>query len=191
MVFVGGCVLLPYSNRFFVAVLLSILLLSTTADSQTSNDSVVVPTDASTYKSFFRQVANNTLLPDPPEWRPVDHKPSKSFRIVVPRIEDVIGLSDHEAGLVTSAAKGYVSEAGGPKHVPFVFEARLQEMEGGRVSETVSGQVSELENRWREMVLAYVRQLRSDLGDARFQVLNDYVRSSKWKTELLPTREAR
>jgi hypothetical protein len=183
--------LFPLSKRCFGAVLLSILPLSAKANSQTGSGSEALA-DASMYQAFFGQVAKNTLLPDPPEWRQVDRKPSKSFRSVVPSLRDVIGLSDHEADLLTTAAKEYASEAGSlSKHFPLVFEARLQEMENGRISETVASQVSELEQSYREMVLGYVQQLRFDSGDARFQVLDDYVRSSEWKTALLPTRETR
>jgi hypothetical protein len=76
---------------------------------------------------------------------------------------------------------------------PF-FLVAIVEVGGGDFKpggESVASQVSELENSYREMVLGYVRQLRSDLGDARFQVLDSYVRSSKWKIALLPTRETR
>jgi len=166
--------------RFAALIPLSMLL----AGSLCAQPTVAPGTDH--YLAFFRDVAQLKRLSDHPEIKPVSANGS-SVELVLPRIQDVIGLSDRETDLLTSAATACIAR-NIPRHEPVVLEARLQEAEIGRVSEPVASQVREFEQKIREMVLVYVRQLRSDYGEERFRILDDFVRSSRWLTSLVPKR---
>jgi hypothetical protein len=88
---------------------------------------VLAPADANRYEAFFKQVVKLKTISE----NSTTVK-GRSYRIVVPRIQDVIGLADQEVEVITATAKQCVSELQSllVAH-EFVFEARLQELESG------------------------------------------------------------
>ena len=111
---------------------------------------------------------------------------------MVPRVQEIMSLSDQETKLLVTTANAYVTEARHqPSHVPVVFEARMEEIESGHVSEPVSRQLNDLEQKRIAAVMGYVQRLKSGFGAERFQLFDDYVRSSKWETALIGRLEPR
>lgn len=160
--------------------MLSVLCLANAGHAQTALTSSV--DSASRYEAFFRQVADVQFFiehPDPPLKR--------NRRVVVPRIQDAIGLSDRETELLITLAQGCGSDLQRlPTHFPVIFDARIETLQRGRVSEATALQVQELEQKRIELIHGYVRRLETGLGSERFSFLDEYVRSSKWKTALQP-----
>jgi hypothetical protein len=173
--------LLRYS--WFLKLLLACLLLLPSSATQSSAEADRAT--VSTYVAFFRQVAQLQSLSEHPE--SVMLPPKMRMRgctIAVPRIQDVVGLSDHETGLLLTSARACLAGIDRRVQSPVVFEARMEELEGSGISESVARQVSELKQRYDDQILGHVQQLRSNFGPTRFQVLDEYVRTSKWQSRL-------
>jgi len=148
---------------------------------------VLAPTDANRYEAFFKQVARLKTISE--NSTTVKRRDGRSYRIVVPKIQDVIGLADREVDAITATAKQCVSELQRllVAH-QFVFEARLQELENGRVAEPEASQIRELQERKRDMILSHVQRLKDELGP-RFNQLDDFVSSPTWERALMPSLE--
>jgi hypothetical protein len=97
----------------------------------------------------------------------------KPREILQPTMQESIGLTHDEGrGLATIATDCHsrewlISEAARP----LVWEARLEEIDAGKVSSTVQQKLKLLEDQRSEMIIGYVRQLREMLGSDRFQIV--------------------
>jgi hypothetical protein len=134
------------------------------------------------YVQFFRRIASYNQLPG--------HYTShgKAYRIVIPNAQKTIGLSDYEMTSLTEVAAACDSEvlALSGTHEAIVFESLLETLESGKTSKATADQVDKLRRRIPDLLLAHMRDLRLRYGMARFGLLDAYVRSLKWKTELAP-----
>jgi hypothetical protein len=141
------------------------------------------PTDPATYEAFFRQVLNLKSA----ENTKAHGLNGEPVAFTVPKLQDVIGLTDREVGLLQAAAADCL-QAGQSFEQPSakVFEARLQEIESGRVSGALGQELKELDGQHNRWILDRVQQLKLAFGDLRFQVLDAYVRSGKGQKELRP-----
>jgi len=163
----------------------ALFLLVTLAFSQGSVD--LEATSARAYEEFFKQVVALQNLSEHPEKVLLGPRAqAEGYRVVAPKIQDLIGISDRETELLQATARACVSEIKDlPDHFPVVFEARMEEIESGRTSEAVARQITEIAQRRTTLILGYIRRLRSNFGAEHFEVLDGYVRSSKWRDTLI------
>ena len=113
------------------------------------------PSDPERYDDFFR------LLVD------LQHRPPS----LTPNVQEAIGLTAPETKLLTDTAADYVS-----RMREMVFEARLQAVE--------SGNPSQAEEQRLRLIRDHVERLKAGFSGSHFQLLEDYVRSSRADTEL-------
>ena len=140
--------------------------------------------DPKLYESFFQQVVRLKSFSNPYLGGEANGKP---VVVIVPEIQKVIGLTDAEVALLNTAAADCLSKLQAFRTpVGLIFEARLQFIESGKVSKPVAQELDDLERQHNQTVLDRVQQLHTAFGDSRFQVLDDYVHSSKSQRELMP-----
>lgn len=145
--------------------------------------------DPAIYEAFFRQVVELQSFPDHPTARVGINIPlnGEVVNLIIPRIQDVIGLTDPEVKLLDAVATDSVA---GPKSFgkpsAMIFEARLQQIESGRTSDAVAQQLKELDSQHDRLIMDHVEQLKVALGNVRFQILDAFVHSSKSQDDLLP-----
>jgi hypothetical protein len=121
------------------------------------------------YESFFRQVVALKAAADHPIEVPLK---------ILPRLQDVVGLTDGEVDILNGVATDWASKISALAYPRgMIFESRLQQIQFGRILEPLASQLRDIENRHDEMVLDHVRQLKDAIGDLRFQVLEAYLHS--------------
>jgi len=164
----------------FPAILAVCLVCSLPISAQTTE-----PADTDTYLSFFQKVTELKSLSNPPQL-PAQIN-GKSVTISVPKIQDVAGMTDFEvSSLEAVAANCLASIKPIQKPNQSVFEYRLEQIESAQASGALEQQMRDLEKQQQDAVTAHVQRLKVLFGDARFQVLDDYVRSSRWRKDLTP-----
>jgi len=124
--------------------------------------------DPAAYVQFFRDVSANgttidTNIPRPP----------------VPKIQDVIGLTDAEVDILAATAEDCLSRMATfqKASAALTLESRLEFVESGKHSEALTRRFKQLEDQQNEMVLNQVRQLKATLLDASFAKVDAYVRT--------------
>ena len=134
------------------------------------------------YESFFQQLIRLKWYSNLP-----NNSVQLNGSLSIPKLQDLIGLTDSEVAILDSTATDCLSQI-----KPFLiagkltFESRLQPVASGRVSDDLAQRIQDLDTKREEVVLKHVDALKTALGDSRFQVLDEYVRSSKWIKDLVP-----
>jgi hypothetical protein len=142
--------------------------------------------DPAAYESFFRQVVQMKALSDLTVRTQLNGVPATAT-LVPKKLQDVVGLTDSEANLVNAAAAECVARLNALRTPSsLAFESLMQQIESGKVSDSLDAQLKELGWRRTQAVLDDVERLRIALGEDRFQILNDYVRSGRGRKELMP-----
>jgi len=59
---------------------------------------------------------------------------------------------------------------------PLMQEARLESLDSGHVSADLARRIGDLQKEHAKVVLDQIQSLRAALGDARFEVLDKFVR---------------
>jgi len=142
--------------------------------------------DPAAYQQFFRQVAELKSYGSHPMARTVwGDVPEK-----VPRLQEVIGLSDAEVETLNATAldcgakiAAFAKAAG-----PLIFESRLEIAGAGQNSDELARKLKEMDEQRNQMVLAHVQALKTALPPASFERLDAYVRApADAKKSLAPT----
>ena len=164
----------------FGAIITVCMLCSWPASAQTPE-----PLDSQTYLSFFEKVLDLKSLSDPSLLRLPRQLNGKSVTISVPKIQDVAGLTDFEVSSLEGVAANCLASLK-PIQKPnqSVFEYRLEQLESAQTSAALEQEMRDLAKRQEDAVAAHVERLKVLFGDFRFQVLEEYVRSSKWRKDL-------
>ena len=135
-------------------------------------------------KSFSNRPNNTVQLNGTVRTSPTGTKPSLS----IPKLRDLIGVTDSEVAILDSTATDCLSQI-----KPFLtagkmtFESRLQEIESGQVSDDLAQRIQDLDRKHEEVVFKHAEALKIAFANSRFQVLDEYVRSSKWTKALVPS----
>jgi hypothetical protein len=141
--------------------------------------------DREVYAAFFEHVSqriNLKLLRVGLEGKPVE--------IALPSVQETIGLNDREAALLNDVSGDYHSSAASILEAarPFVLDARIQQIQAGKVSETLRKTLQEFEERLANTILAHIQRLKDALGPERFQLVDAFAHgpeSSNWTGLLL------
>jgi hypothetical protein len=129
--------------------------------------------DPVAYASFFDQVSSLKTQTD---------RLSKSEEGIVrtiPKIQDVIGLSDTEVEILNKIAADCVAAIDSlqePRR-ELIFDSRLEFIETGKHSETLEKKLKDLDNRHDQLVLNHARQLKAALPDPSFAKIDGYIRT--------------
>lgn len=134
------------------------------------------PFDSEVYEAFFRQIdALHSLSGS--DTTDVIAAGGKVVTLNVPKLQNVIGLTDSEADRVFAAATDCILQLASLDKTarPVILEARFQQLESGSVQPPVAQQVKAYEALHAQIILAHAGAIKTALGDARFQVLDQYV----------------
>jgi hypothetical protein len=131
------------------------------------------PPDASRYRDFFNQVAFLRSSP-------VVGAFTEQFevRVTRPTLQEAIGVTDAEAASLTAISKDCgvkLSQLDGTPG-PSKFEALMRSIESGETLAQLEQRMKELDERRDQVVRDHVEQLKTALGDSRFQVVDAFVR---------------
>jgi hypothetical protein len=157
--------------------------------------------DPAAYEQFFRQVAELKILSNSlhlvPIMSPVTSSGGEAQppaiereRIVVAKIQDVIGINDADVEVLNAAADDCVSKIASliQDARPLIFESRLQSAESGKISDAVTQKLKDLDERHNHIVVEHVQGLKAALPDSSFEKLDGYVRApSESKKPLIPS----
>jgi hypothetical protein len=138
------------------------------------------PPAPATYLAFLRQVLWLKQQPVLLNGQPT--------ALIYLTIQEYIGLNDPETQILNEVAAD--CEA---KIRPIdesvrsaTFEARLHSIQSEGSSEWLAQRLSGLNNQLDRIVRDQVQQLKHDLGDSRFEILDKYVRSKKDEKSFFP-----
>jgi hypothetical protein len=166
----------------FPAIVAVCLVCSWAVSAQTPE-----PMISDTYVSFFQKLTDLKSLSNPSPLRLPRQLNGKSVTISVPKIQDLAGLTDFEVSSLESIAANCLASLK-PLQKPnqSVFEYRLEQIETAQTSAALEQQMADMAKQQEEAVAAHVQRLRVIFGDSRFQTLEDYVRSGKWRKDFTP-----
>jgi len=110
-------------------------------------------------------------------------------RVAIPKIEDIIGLSDTDVDILNSTATDCIAQ-----FVPLdrtqsslTFESRIQFVGSGKISKEVVQKLADLDEQRDLITIDHVRQLKDALKAESFQTLNAYVHATPGeKKSLMP-----
>ncbi len=129
--------------------------------------------DAAIYASFLSTVA---------DMRPtLDHgeKPAAADPAVaaLPRIQDLIGLTDAEADLLNAAAAAYSSAMRDlyESRTALTMESLFEFVETGKHSDAIQQKLKDVESKRNELAMTQVRRLKTALPEASFAEIDAYV----------------
>jgi hypothetical protein len=148
---------------------------------------VTPDTSASPYEWFFSQVFQLKAAADRGQTLSVYWTDERQ---PLPRLQDLIGLTDSEVALVNAVATECLAEIDELQHTgrALIFESRLEFIETGEHSEALAVRIKRLEDRHPELVTNYVNRLKAALPEAQFRKLDTFVRTtSAAKLSLLST----
>jgi hypothetical protein len=76
---------------------------------------------------------------------------------------------------------------------PLMFEARMQAAESGSVSPAMQAKLRDLQDQWKKTILDHVQRLKGTFGEARFQKVDEFIRSgqSMFQSSPLAKREVK
>lgn len=134
------------------------------------------PADPVVYEAFFRQVASLRGISknDTIEARAAG---GRVIILNVPRLQNVIGLTDSEADVVFTTATDCVRQMEALDNTvrPLILEARFQQMESGEARGPVAQRLKAYEKLHTQLVLMRVQEVKRAFGDTRFALLDEYV----------------
>lgn len=150
--------------------------------------------DPAVYESFFAQVARltqsinvsgTTLLNGQPSAAIVDGAVIWTPIWTQPTAREAIGLTDRESRALNEVATDYQASLR-----YFVFETRLERIRTEGAPARLMQQMKDLESQRTQMVLNHIQQLKAAFGDARFEMLDSWVRSRKEAPSFFPPVQA-
>ena len=121
--------------------------------------------DPAIYEAFFKKVVELNRAPAEVRLN------GETVKLSVPRLQDVIGLTDAEVDTLNRTAEGCFQQLAlldQPK--PWIFEARLEQLQNGALSESLARQMNQLKDRRRQIVLEHLQQLKSSLAESFVRV---------------------
>src|SRR3954453_5305136 len=106
----------------------------------------------------------------------------RDLEVTQPSIQQAIGLTDSEAEALHKLAFAFLAKIRALDETPkgFIFGARLRLMDSAvpeRERARLRQQLDEIEDRHEEIIRSSVEELRAQLGEVRFQVVQSYIRS--------------
>ena len=141
--------------------------------------------DEALYQAFFHKVVDLKLLSSNPHM--LDRN-GRSHSIIVPKLQDVVGLTDGEVELITEMATDCVAKLKSVmERRPSVLEGRLERIESGQLSPALAKEFEERELDHRRVIMEHVGRINDRLGAKRFRLLDDFVHSATWERLLSPT----
>ena len=131
-----------------------------------------VPIDSAVYMSFLREVS--ARADSPPQILKND-----SVDLTPVSVQDALGITGDELQWIVSAEKGCEDELNSQaKEIQaLVFESRVRAADEKAPSETLAARLRDLEAERGRIILRYVEGLKSSMGQIRFRILEDYIRS--------------
>ena len=131
--------------------------------------------DAAIYEAFFREVAQLKSLSG--DTVSATMAGGRVIQLTVPKLQNVIGLTDSEVDALTAAAVDSVRQIGLLDNAarPLILDVRLQQLESGKLSASTAQRLSAFESNRRQIVLTHVQEIRAAFGESRFPVLDEYV----------------
>lgn len=144
--------------------------------------------DPAAYQQFFRQVAELKSSADHPTARTA----WGDVPLVVPRLQEVIGLSDAEVETLNGVAADCMSKiaAFAKAAGPLIFESRLEIAGDGQNSDELARKLKDMDEQRNQMVLAHVQALKSALPPRSFERVDAHVRApADAKKSLAPTAD--
>jgi hypothetical protein len=152
-------------------------------------DSNAQPNDQDLYESFFAKVARLKEQSNNPH---VVISGGRSATLIVPKLQDLIGLTDSEVQLLYSTALDLVEKLRVlMQRRPSVFEARLQRIESGHLSPSLAKEFEEMDQEHSRLIADHVQRLKDGVGDKEFKSLERFVHSPTWERDLTPTVDGR
>ncbi len=118
---------------------------------------------AVSYLNFFGQVQN------------------RSTSTLTPEAKVFLRLSDEEFRKLQNVTLDLATQSRwfAKEMASLVFESRMQIVESDAVSPAMPGKMRNLNERWQKAVLEHAQQLKAAIGEDRFRVVDDFVRSDK------------
>jgi hypothetical protein len=165
---------------------------------QTGSDT---PPDPAVYKSFFAQVVRLTqsiVVTKPP---PLLINGQSSAPIVdgagtvvwtpalaQPTAREAIGLTDQETLALNEVASDCQAklDALKPATEHLVFEGRLERIRTEGTPAWLMQQLKDIERQRTQTVVEHIQRLKAAFGDARFEMLDSWVRSRKDAASFFP-----
>lgn len=120
-------------------------------------------------ESFFRTVVQRGHITEVP--------PANTF--APPTIQAALGFTDSEMQSLNAIASAFINRASDLRAPTgkMIFQARLDFAETGKESETVRQQFKQMEAELAEALAKAVSQLRTALGDERYQKFDSWLRA--------------
>ena len=115
--------------------------------------------DPAAYQQFFRQVAELKARGAHPTARTV----WGDFPLKVPRIEEVIGLTDAEVETLNGAAADCIAKIAALEKAsgPLIFESRLEIAGAGQNSDELARKLKEMDEQRDQIVLVHVQAVEN------------------------------
>jgi hypothetical protein len=103
-------------------------------------------------------------------------------------VQEAVGLTDQETQVLNTFATDCEAKISRIDETvrTLTFEARLRSMESEGASELLVQRLRDLDKQRDDIVRDQIRQLETELGASRFEVLDAYVRSKKSPASFFP-----
>jgi hypothetical protein len=127
--------------------------------------------DPAAYERFFQDVSDLQAASSQAASSGDDAK------LVLPKIQEKIGLTDAEGEVLNATADGCVSRLAAlrPASARLTLQSRIEFAGYGKHSDELTQKLKDLEDQRNQMVLDHVQQLKAALSEASFAKVDAYV----------------
>jgi hypothetical protein len=140
--------------------------------------------DLPLYEKFFQRIADLKQMTDKGVVRTAIVN-GETVDAVVPNLNEVLGLTPAQIDLLNETAlvcQRQINALSQPRS--WVFDARLQQLQTGEISESHARQMAELQARRRQIVLGAIEKLKSSLPEAGIARLDAFLHSARYPDDL-------